>query len=58
MNCSRCKVKLIEGYNTFENWHLPICFNCRKLLIAKQKFKLNKKEGEIFIKRLEKDDGF
>lgn len=32
-NCLTCGKELIEGRNIKENWHKPICTNCREILL-------------------------
>jgi hypothetical protein len=51
MKCTRCKKDLIAGKNIYEDWHIPICKECRKKMNWGSD-PLTKREQNIMEKRL------
>jgi hypothetical protein len=55
--CARCKVELKGGFNIKKYWIMPICYQCRLIIMTKDKarlFDLTQKERKITLKRLTK----
>ena len=54
MKCTRCKKELIAGKNIYENWHIPICRECRKNMDGGVD-PLTPKESRTMERRLKKE---